>query len=102
MRTTIDIPDQLLRLAKAEAALRGTSLKQLVAEALEAELGLRAPAGLAERAKEAGGEPEQDLGPGRRFPLIRGEGGPVLRGLGPRSLQELLDAEDADRDVRPR
>lgn len=102
MRTTIDIPERLLRLAKAEAALRGTSLRRLVAEALEAELGLRAPAGLPDRAAEAGAEPVQDLGSGRRFPLIRGEGGPALRGLGPRSLQDLLDEEDVDRELRPR
>jgi hypothetical protein len=34
MRTTIDIPDDLFRRCKATAALRGDSLKALVAEAL--------------------------------------------------------------------
>ena len=34
MRTTIDIPDELLRLAKSEAALRGRRLKDLVEEGL--------------------------------------------------------------------
>lgn len=35
MRTTIDIPDDLLRRAKAFAALRGMKLKDLVASLLE-------------------------------------------------------------------
>ena len=35
MKTTLDIPDQLFRQAKARAALRGVSLRQFVSEALE-------------------------------------------------------------------
>ena len=38
MRTTIDIPDHLLRRAKAAAALEGKSLKVFFAEALMHEL----------------------------------------------------------------
>jgi hypothetical protein len=34
MRTTIDLPDELFRRAKAEAALRGQKLKNLVEEGL--------------------------------------------------------------------
>jgi hypothetical protein len=34
MRTTVDIPDELFRRAKSEAALRGRSLKDLVEEGL--------------------------------------------------------------------
>ena len=34
MRTTVDIPDELFRLAKSEAALRGCKLKDLVEEGL--------------------------------------------------------------------
>ncbi len=34
MRTTVDIPDELFRRAKAEAALRGRKLKDLVEDAL--------------------------------------------------------------------
>jgi hypothetical protein len=36
MRTTIDIPDELFRRAKSEAALRGKKLKDLVEEGLRA------------------------------------------------------------------
>jgi hypothetical protein len=38
MKTTIDIPDALFRRAKARAAERGQSLKDFVAEALQAKL----------------------------------------------------------------
>lgn len=38
MKTTIDLPDELLRQAKATAALRGESLKELVTVALRAQL----------------------------------------------------------------
>jgi hypothetical protein len=40
MRTTIDIPDVLMRAAKARAAEHGESLKDLVNRALAHELGL--------------------------------------------------------------
>ena len=39
MRTTVDLPDNLLRRAKATAALRGMKLKDLIAGCIEAELG---------------------------------------------------------------
>ena len=45
MRTTIDIPDELLRRAKSEAALQGRKLKDLVTEGLRLALGEAAPAG---------------------------------------------------------
>ncbi len=43
MRTTLDLPDDLLRQLKAKAALEGTSLKTLMRSVVER--GLRAPAG---------------------------------------------------------
>jgi RecB family exonuclease len=38
MKTTIDIPDRLLRSAKAMAARRGTTLKTIITHALEREV----------------------------------------------------------------
>lgn len=38
MRTTIDLPDSLFRKTKAVAALRGTSMKELIVSAIEKEL----------------------------------------------------------------
>jgi hypothetical protein len=39
MRTTIDLPPELFRRAKAHAATRGESLKQVFARAIAAEVG---------------------------------------------------------------
>ena len=38
MRTTVDLPDPVFRQLKAVAALRGTSLKQIILRAIENEL----------------------------------------------------------------
>ena len=38
MRTTVDLPDTLYRRTKAVAALRGSSLKELIISALEREV----------------------------------------------------------------
>jgi hypothetical protein len=44
MRTTIEIPDDLFRRAKATAALRGSTMKELVVRAVEREVaGLGSP-----------------------------------------------------------
>lgn len=43
MKTTLEMPDELFRRAKATAAKRGQSLKQLVTTAVERELAARAP-----------------------------------------------------------
>lgn len=43
MRTTIELPDDLMRRVKAAAALRGMKLKEFVADLLEA--GVRSPRG---------------------------------------------------------
>jgi hypothetical protein len=38
MRTTIDLPDALFRKTKATAALRGSSMKELIVRAVEREV----------------------------------------------------------------
>lgn len=38
MRTTIDLPDTLFRKTKATAALRGSTMKELIVRALEREV----------------------------------------------------------------
>ena len=43
MRTTIDMPDALFRKTKAVAALRGSTLKELIIQAIERELANTAP-----------------------------------------------------------
>lgn len=44
MKTTLEIPDELFRRTKAEAAIHGRSMKELVVEALEEKL-KRTPSG---------------------------------------------------------
>jgi len=43
MRTTLDLPDDILRRAKIAAVKRGSSLRQLVADALSREIEEAAP-----------------------------------------------------------
>jgi hypothetical protein len=45
MRTTIDLPDDLFRRVKSQAALRGETLKEFVQSAMEKEITTQAPAG---------------------------------------------------------
>jgi hypothetical protein len=44
MRTTIDMPDALFRKTKAVAALRGSSMKELIIQAVEREVTAAPPA----------------------------------------------------------
>ena len=59
MKTTVEVPDELYRRAKAEAALRGRKLKDLIEEglrlALEASPRTRRPPSLAGLTKRARG-----------------------------------------------
>ena len=99
MRTTIDIPEPLLRRAKAEAALRGLRLKDIVRDALQRFL---QDAG---RSLEPGGRAaleEQELGEDCVFPLIIGTTGSVMRDLRGDKAQRLLDDADIEREVHPR
>jgi hypothetical protein len=50
MRTTIDIPDELYREIRIEAAQRGTTVRQIVLDGVEKEL--RATAGTENRRKK--------------------------------------------------
>lgn len=64
MRTTIDMPDALFRKTKAVAALRGSSLKDVIVQAVERELN----------------ESTQTVSAGKRVKL------PVIRGTTGRKL----------------
>jgi len=102
MRTTLDIPEDILRRAKAEAALRGMSLKDYATEALRTALQGGAIDAVRETAPAYADE-EQELAPGCVFPLIRGEGGPALKELTPERVHELLEQEEVERALtRPR
>lgn len=99
VRTTIEIPERLLRQAKAEAALRGLRLKDIVRDALESHLAgdgrLPEPAGVSSL-------DGQELSAGCVFPLVTGATGPALRRLRGGHAQRLLDEDDVDRVVHSR
>jgi hypothetical protein len=56
MKTTLEMPDDLFRRAKATAAKRGQSLKQLVTTALEHELAKRSKPAASAKARNARAE----------------------------------------------
>ena len=102
MRTTLDLPDELLRLAKARAALRGMKLKELITEALENALYYRG-------ASETPRASDRDADAGVLvidekcvLPLIRGAGGPALKKLTGAKATELLEREDVERETGSR
>jgi hypothetical protein len=86
MRTTLDLPADLLKRAKIAAVERGTSLRQLVGEALEGELG----------------EPEHRPKPRRvRFPIFDSKSRGALRLTNAR-IAALEAREDVRRHGRAR
>ncbi len=81
MRTTIALPDQLLRTAKREARARGLTLGRLIEAALRRELA-----------------PDTGHGPAPRVPVFRGGNG-VRSGVDVTSNRALLEALDEGRPI---
>ena len=75
MRTTIDLPDAMLRRAKAKAALEGSSLKEIFYRALKRELAVTPAVPREHRVK---------------LPLIKGTPGQVVRSLSREKIDELM------------
>ena len=92
MRTTIDLPEPLLRQVKARAALDGTTLKRLIRRFVEQ--GLR-------RLEEGRGT---DIEPRKRseIPTINRPEGASPPALSNAELYELLEREDMARELRTR
>jgi hypothetical protein len=82
MRTTLDLPDDLFREAKARAALEGMKLKDLIAEYVRQGLNTN-PRGAFEKPRVRS-----------EFPVLHGVGGPGMRLWTNAEAQELFDAED--------
>jgi hypothetical protein len=80
MRTTVDLPDELLRDARQRAAREGTTLTALLADGLRLRLG-------------SGGAPRRARR--RRLPISR-VGGGLRPGIDASSNASLLDAADDD------
>jgi hypothetical protein len=86
MRTTIDMPDALMRAAKARAAEHGESLKDLVNRALAHELGLPSA-------------PKQKTGR-VTLPLLACDAAPAVLVTND-DIADALDAEDVERYAEP-
>ena len=86
MRTTIDMPDALMRAAKARAAEHGESLKDLVNRALAHELGLPSV-------------PKRKTGR-VTLPLIARDAAPTVL-VTSDDIADALDAEDVERYSEP-
>lgn len=88
MRTTIDIPDDLMRRAKAKAALTGTSLKDLFTMILKEALQVTDPEIAAE---------SQPKGQGRPVPVSISLGGGQVRSMTNAEIEEMFVREDIKR-----
>jgi hypothetical protein len=89
MKTTLEIPDELYREAKARAAMENRKIKDLVAEGIR--LVLERSTSAAER--PVGERPNP-------FPLIRGRGGPLLKILDNKLIARLQAEEDIEQARR--
>jgi hypothetical protein len=76
MRTTIDMPDALYRKTKAVAALRGSSLKDLIVRAVEREIG--GASATAKHQRRLKKSPEIVVDPATKLPVIKSWKGPKL------------------------
>jgi hypothetical protein len=82
MRTTLDLPDDVFRQLKAESALRGLKMKELVTELIQSGLARRSDADL----------------PSKRSPLpvIRKSTGKIHPAKSNREIEDLLSEEDSN------
>jgi hypothetical protein len=69
MRTTIDLPDTLFRRTKAVAALRGSSMKDLIVRAIEREVTAQVKSGSAAKPAHRAKFPVVHLKSGREIDL---------------------------------
>jgi len=84
MRTTVDLPDDLLRRVKARAALNGTTLKELIARFVEQGLRRTAPAPAAPTRRRRS-----------ELPVARPATGRPLPDLTNADLYRILEEEEA-------
>ena len=87
VKTTLEIPDQLFKQAKARAAMEGVKLKDFVTSALSAYL--------AKPKTNAEGQAKSCP-----FPLVRGKGGPLLKQMSNQAIAKLEEEDDIERHRR--
>lgn len=94
----MDIPEPLLRRAKAATSLRGMKLRDFVIEALR--LALRQTEGrVAEQLPAVAQEDRQRPADDCIFPLIRDADGAALRDLTPERVHAILEEEEVERQL---
>jgi hypothetical protein len=89
MKTTLEIPDDLYREAKAKAAMENRKIKDLIAEGIRLVL---------EQSASATKPPVRKRP--SPFPLIHGKGGPLLKILDNKLIAQLQEEEDIERARR--
>jgi hypothetical protein len=87
VKTTLEIPDPLFRRVKAQAAVEGLKLKEVVASALAAYL-IR-PRPVSKNVRPC------------PFPLIRGKTGTIMKQMNNETIAMLQEKEDLERHRRP-
>jgi len=91
MKTTLEIPDDLFREAKAKAALEGIKLKDLVARGLKREVWGEARVG---KKRRRASKPEPLVHDFNKLPLIEGKPGSPVLDLTAERIHELeMEAE---------
>ena len=86
MRTTLDLPDPLMRELKARAALEGIKLKDYFARIVEAAL---------QRSSLGAGEAQRS-----RVPVFKRKGAKPMPSLTNAELNAALDAQDVGKIIR--
>ncbi|NCN96917.1 MAG: hypothetical protein GW928_05560 [Rhodoferax sp.] len=95
MKTTLDLPDELVREAKLRALMQGRTLRDLVTQLLRQGLGLEAPK-LASTLP-----PESMLGVGSNgLPVIHCRAGSAAEGLPVQDLLQLEQQTQTQEDLR--
>ena len=87
MKTTFEIPNPLFKRVKAQAAMEGLKLKDVVASALSAYLTRPRPPS------------KREVKP-CPFPLVRGKVGVLMKQMNNETIAELQEKEDLERHRR--
>jgi hypothetical protein len=87
MKTTLEIPNPLFKRVKAQAAMEGLKLKDVVTSALSAYLTRPRP-------------PSKREAKPCPFPLVRGKVGALMKQMNNETIAELQEKEDLERHRR--
>ena len=95
MKTTLDLPDELIREVKLRAVVQRRTVKDLVAEFLRQGLGMASPAQPAPPAPDS----LVEIGP-EGLPVIRCKAGAPATRMSAKKLLQLEKAAQAEEDLR--